>query len=339
MDISTIGVDLAKNIFQIHAVDKKGNQILNKAMKPNKFKEWLVNLPSSRVGIEACGGSHYWAREIMHLGHEACMVAPQFVKPFVKSNKNDAKDAEAIVEAISRPTMKYVSVKQKWQQDVLSLHKVRQRLVRNRTAVINETRGLLYEYGLVLPQGAGTFRKVFHEKVEDWSELSSSMKTLAYDLYEEVLELDKKISKIEIKLEFFFKNNEDCKRVSHIPGLGPLTSTALIAHMGNSHVFKNGREFSASLGLVPRQSSSGGKQKLLGISKRGDIYLRTLLIQGARTVVMRCENKKDKRSLWVQKLLKEKGYNKASVALANRNARTAWALIAKKEGYKSGLES
>lgn len=339
MNISTIGVDLAKNVFQIHAVDKKGNKILNKSMKPKAFKLWLVNLPHCRVGLEACGGSHHWAREIMNLGHEACIIAPQFVKPFVKSNKNDAKDAEAIVEAISRPSMKYVSVKQKWQQDVLALHKIRRRLVKNRTSVINETRGLLYEYGLVLPKGAQVFRKVFIEKVESWSELSSSMKTSAFDLYEEVLELDKKILKVEVKLQSFFKESEDCKRVSQIPGFGPLTSTALIAHMGSSHVFKNGREFSASLGLVPRQSSSGGKDKLLGISKRGDIYLRTLLIQGARTVVMNCKKKKDKRSLFIQKLLDKKGFNKASVALANRNVRTAWALIAKKEVYKSVLES
>ena len=337
--INTVGVDLAKNIFQIHAVNERGKKVLNKAITPSKFKEWLVNLPSCRIGIEACGGSHYWARKIGELGHEPCIVAPQFVKPFVKSNKNDAKDAEAIVEAILRPSMRYVSVKKHWQQDVLALHKVRQRLVKNRTAVINETRGLLYEYGLTLPQGATTFRKLLLEKIEESEDLTESIKDLAYDLHKEVSELDEKISKIEKKIHIFFTHNEDCKRVNQIPGLGVLTSTALVTHMGSSFVFKNGREFSASLGLVSRQSSSGGKERLLGISKRGNIYLRTLLIQGARTVVMKCKNKKDKRSLWLQKLLEEKGYNKVAVALANRNARTAWALIHKKEDYKNMLES
>ena len=333
MQISKIGIDLAKNIFQVHAADPEGRKVINKAMKPKSFKKWLVNLPSCTVGMEASSGSHYMARFVMSLGHKACLIAPQFVKPYVKSNKNDSKDAEAIVEAISRPSMRYVAIKETWQQDILSLHTVRSRLVRNRTSVINEARALAYEYGVSLSKGVARFRKDFLESVSSSEDVSNVMKSLTTDLYQEVCELDERILKIEKKLDFYFHNLKGCQRISKVEGIGVLTATALMAIIGDPKAFKNGREFSAFLGLVPKQNSSGGKNRLQGISKRGSTYLRTLLIHGGRAVVIRVKDKKDKRSEWIQRLVKEKGFPKASVAVANKNARICWALLAKEEDY------
>ena len=329
MNITTIGIDLAKNVFQIHGADERGKCVLKKRVSRKELVETMANLPRAVVGIEAAGGAHYWARKLGELGHEVRIMAPQHVKPYVKSNKNDANDAEAICEAVSRPTMRFVPIKSVEQQDLQMIHRIRERLVKARTALVNETRGLLAEYGIVMPQGITKFRKTLFEVLASNKEtLTSLASELLNDLYEELKTLDAQIEKHEKKLKQIYKSHPVCQKLSDIPGVGPLTATAIVSSIGDTKAFKNGRHFAAWLGLVPSQHSSGGKERLLGISKRGDTYLRTLLIHGARSAVRVVGNKTDRRSLWTQALVERRGINKASVAFANKNARTIWALIA-----------
>ncbi len=284
------------------------------------------------IGMEACGGSNHWARTFIKLGHNVKLMSPQFVKPYVKSNKNDA---EAICEAVSRPNMRFVSVKSLEQQDIQSIHRVRSKLIQERTALVNQIRGLLSEYGIVFPKNIANIRKMLPKLLENAeNELTFLARELFQDLYYELKEKDKKIKIYDKKIEAICDQNEVCQRVKEIEGIGVLTATALIATIGDASVFKNGREMSAWIGLVPKQHSSGGKDKLMGISKRGDKYLRYLLIHGARAAIFRCKNKDDKKSKWVANLIERRGMHKAIVALANKNARIAWALMAKNIEYK-----
>jgi transposase len=285
--------------------------------------------------LRVAKSSHYWVRVLSRSGHSVRLMAPQFVKPYVKSNKNDANDAEAIGEAVSRPHMRFVPAKSVEQQDIQSLHRVRNRLVSSRTGLANQIRGLLAEYGIVLPQHINQLRRGLPLVLEDANnELTAFSRRLFASLYEELLSLQEKIDVLDEQIESVYRTSESCQRVAAVEGIGPLTATALVAAMSDGKAFKNGRQFAAWLGLVPRQHSSGGKARLLGISKRGDTYLRTLLIHGARSVVSRASRKTDQRSFWIADKQRRLGTSKACVAVANKNARIVWSLIARQETYR-----
>lgn len=332
--ITTVGIDLAKNIFQLHAVDEYGKTVLKKRLSRGQLLPFVANLPACLIGMEACGGSNYWAREFVKLGHDVKLMAPQFVKPYVKSNKNDSADAEAICEAVTRPNMRFVPIKNIESQDMQSLHRIRQRLIKGKTALMNEIRGLIQEYGVIIPQGIMKLKKALNEIIEKDSALSNKMKSIVREVYQELLDIEEKIKFYDNEIEIVFSQNEACQRLSKIEGVGVITATAIFAAIGTGKNFENGRQFAAYLGLVPRQHSSGGKERLLGISKRGDGYLRSLLIHGARAVIQRTTDKSDKRSAWINKLKITRGHNKTCVALANKNARIIWALLAKDQEYK-----
>ncbi|MFK0571822.1 IS110 family transposase [Endozoicomonas sp.] len=296
------------------------------------------------MAIEACGGSHYWCRKFTELGHDIRIIAPQFVKPYVKSNKNDAADAEAICEAAQRPNMRFVPSKNVEQQDIQSIHRIRSQTVARRTALGNQIRGLLMEYGVIIPKGISFIRRQIPLILEDAENgLTVLFREILIGLYEALHKrmehLDKRIEKLELKLQTIAANNEGCQLLLTIPGIGLLTATALFAAIGDITAFKNGRELAAWMGLVPKQQSTGGKPTLLGISKRGDTYLRTLLIHGGRTVVRVADKHDDRRNNWIQELDKRRGKNISAVAVANKNARIAWALftkrVTKKEPYKA----
>jgi transposase len=336
MNITTLGIDLAKNIFQLHGVDEKGKAILKKTLTRKKLLEFVATLSPCQIVMEACGGSNYWARAFSQHGHKVKLISPQFVKPFVKSNKNDRNDAEAIVEAASRPSMRYVSPKSMEQQDLQSLLRLREACVGMRTKISNQLRGLLAEYGLVMPQGISYLRTelpiLFDRGTQN--ELSNQFKELLESQYHFFLELEKQIAFYEKKLKLIAKTNITCRQLQKIEGVGPIGAIAVLALVGNPHDFKNGRHFSAFLGLVPRQSSSGGRQRLLGISKRGDTYVRTTLIHGARSIVLYAGNKTDPRDRWINALRARAGFNRTCVAVANKNARIILAMLKSKEEYK-----
>ncbi|CAK6512266.1 IS110 family transposase [Rickettsia helvetica] len=342
MDINTIGIDIAKRTFQIHGVDRNGKTVLKKKVSRDQVLSFMVKLPKCLIGIEACGGANYWARELIKLGHEVRLIAPQFVKPYVKTNKNDQADAEAICEAVTRPNMRFVPIKSIEQQDILSIHRVRERLVRNRTALANEIRGLLLEFGFIIPQG---INKVIVKLTEilDEGKLSELSYQTFNKLKEEFVENDKKVKELEKRLKVIAMDSRQCQQLITIPGIGLITATALVASIGNAANFENGRQLSAWLGLVPRQHSSGGKERLLGISKRGDIYLRTLLIQGGRAVLNAklrfiSEEQKSKKDYskftgWIFNLIERRGHNKTVVAVANKLARVVFAVLSSSNNY------
>lgn len=334
MYIKTLGIDIAKNIFQVHGVDYLGKKVINKAITRSKLPEFINQLPRCLIGIEACGGSNYWGQKFTEMGHEVKLISPQFVKPYVKSNKNDAVDAEAICEAVSRPNMRFVAVKTKEQQDIQCIHKARARLVRERTAQANQIRGLLHEYGIVIPLGISRVMEDMPKILKDESNgLTASGRELFLDLHMELRNIDFKVTEYDKKIDLLCESNPICKLLCKLPGIGALTATAVIALIGNITVFKNGRELAAYLGLVPKQASSGGKSKLLGISKRGDRYVRCLLIHGARAVLFCAKNLPTKKANWLNELKLRRGFNRAVVALANKNARLIWALMTKGEEF------
>jgi transposase len=335
MKITTIGLDIAKQVFQIHAADGEGRVVLRKRLRRNQLAAFFANLPPCVVGLEACCGAHYWVRVLNRCGHSIRLIAPQFVKPYVKSNKNDANDAEAICEAVSRPQMRFVAAKSVEQQDIQSLHRVRSRLIGSRTQLGNQIRGLLTEYGIVLPQHFSQLRRELPRVLEDaTNELTALTRRLISSLYDELLSLEEKIAALDEQIVVIHRASEPCQRIAAVEGIGPLTATALVAAISDGKAFKNGRQFAAWLGLVPKQHSSGGKTRLLGISKRGDTYLRTLLIHGARSVVYRAGRKTDPRSLWIADKQRRLGTSKACVAVANKNARIVWSLIAHEVPYR-----
>ena len=338
MNITTVGLDLAKNVFQVHAVDARGKVMLRKQLKRDQVSCFFVNLPPCVIGMEACASAHHWGRRLEGFGHTVRLMAPQFVKPYVKSNKNDMADAEAICEAVSRPNMRFVPIKSVEQQSVLSLHRVRQGFVKARTAQANQIRGLLGEMGLVIPQGIRYIAQRVPALLEDASnDLPATFRELIERLTGHLKLLDGQVDEIQRQIVSWDRNCEVSRRLQKIPGIGPLTATALVATVADASTFKNGRQMSAWLGLVPRQKSSGGKPTLLGISKRGDAYLRTLLIHGARAAIRAaqrgtgsCENTR------ISKLLVRRHANIAAVALANKNARTVWALLAHGREFDPG---
>jgi len=336
MNITTLGIDLAKNIFQLHGVNSAGEIVLKKTLSRIKLLEFIAQLPVCRIVMEACAGAHYWARKFKEYGHEVKLISPQFVKPFVKGNKNDKNDAEAIVEAASRPNMRYVSAKTLEQQDMQSLLRMRDACVEMRTKMTNQLRGLLAEYGVVLARGICQLRKrlpeLYDRKINNG--LSDSFKELLETQYNLLLVIEEQIAIYELKMKAIVKEQEVCQRVQAIEGIGLVTAIALAATLGNPRDFKNGRHFAAFVGLVPRQQSSGGRERLLGISKRGDVYLRKLLVHGARSVLLRASKKTDARSRWLMSLKQRVGHNRACVALANKNARIVLAMLLKDEAYR-----
>jgi transposase len=339
MKTTTIGVDLAKSVFEVHGVDEKGRQVLHRRLKRKQMLAFFARLSPALVGMEACSSAHYWARELEKLGHRVRLMAPQFVKPYVKANKTDAADAEAICEAVTRPTMRFVPSKTVDQQAVLSLHRARAGFVKARTAQANQIRGLLGEFGITLPHGIVHVAQRIPEIIENGeNDLPVLFRQLLLRLRSHLLELDRQIRELEDQIAAWHRSNEDSQRLAQIPGIGVLTASALVASIGDAKSFKNGRELAAWLGLVPRQHSSGGKPLLLGISKRGDSYLRTLLIHGARSVVRVAPNKHTPTDGWTNELSTRRHMNVASVARANKNARIVWALLANKRNYDCNYE-
>ena len=334
MNIKRIGIDLAKQVFQIHGVDHHDKIVLRKQLKRNQFLSFFASLPPCLIGLEACGGAHHWGRELQRLGHTVKLIAPQFVKPYVKSNKNDANDAEAICEAVGRPTMRFVSIKTIPQQDLQAIHRIRSELVRQRTAKVNQIRGLLSEYGLVVGRQVATLRRSLPELLEDAGNgLSFDFRVLLEDLRQDLIRLDKRVAEMDKKIHAHANADPTAKRLQGIPGIGPVIATAILCAVGDGKQFKRGRDMAAWLGLTPKQHSSGGKNWLLGMSKRGDTYLRMLLIQGAKSALNVVENKTDPRSLWLKTLCCRRHKNIAVVALANKNARIAWALLRNETDY------
>ena len=336
MKITTVGLDIAKSAFHLYAVNKMGRYMKKKQLKRKQVLPYLARLEPCVIAMEACGGANYWAREMKDLGHEVKLIAPQYVKPYVKGNKNDYNDAEAIAEAAQRPTMRFVPIKSVEQQDIQNLHRQRERIKKARTALVNQVRGLLAEYGIVINKGVAAVRKGLPDILEDAeNDLTTLSRGLFADLLEELRVLDERFKQSEKQIEASNRGNEVCQRLDEILGVGPITASAAYAAAGDGKDFVNGRHFSAWIGLVPGQHSTGGKSTLLGISKRGNAYLRTLFIHGARAVLRHSANKTDRFSLWAQALLERRGHNKACVAVANKMARMAWVIMAKGEPYRA----
>lgn len=331
--IRRIGVDLAKNVFQVHGVDSHERVVVRRALSRAKLREFFAELPPCLIGMEACGSAHYWARELGRLGHEVRLMAPQFVSPYRKNDKNDGNDAEAICEALGRPNMRFVPVKDAEQQAVLCVHRARALLVAERTGLINQVRGLLSEYGIVVGQGASRLRRALPELLEDADNaLPALAREVFAERYHHLQALDARIEAYDRRLGALAEQMSAPRRLMQVPGVGPLTATAVVATVGDARMFRNGRQFAAWLGLVPRQHSSGGKVRLGRITKRGDAYLRTLLVHGARSVL--CRPGEDPRRRWAQALVQRRGFNKAAVALAAKQARLLWALLAHPDDYR-----
>jgi len=334
MEIMRIGLDLAKNVFEVYGVDEQEQPALRKTLKRSQVMKFFAQLNPCIVGIESCGSAHHWARKLRSFGHEVRMMAPQFVAPYRKSDKNDHNDAEAICEAAGRPNMRFVPVKTEEQQAVLMVHRVRSLMVGERTSLVNQIRGLLSEFGIVLPQGRCHVRSQLPSILEDAeNDLPAVAREVFANQYERLCELDSKIDEYDRKIEALAKADEDAKRLMALEGIGPITATAIIASVGDITTFKNGRQFAAWLGLVPRQWSTGGRARHGRITKRGDVYLRTLLIHGARAVMRYLMNKDDRKSEWVKAVRERRGFNKAAVALAAKHARILWAMLAKGSEY------
>jgi transposase len=328
-----MGIDLAKHVFQLHGVDERGHTVLRRQVSRTRLRHVFAQLQPCLVGMEACGSAHYWARELRALGHETRLIAPQFVAPSRKNDKNDGNDAEAICEAVGRPHMRVVPVKAVEQQVVLTVHRARQLLVAERTALVNQTRGVLAEYGLIVSTGVSVLRRALPELLE-----APALPVLAREVFADLADrlhvLDERIATYDRRVAQLARQTEPAQRLMQVPGVGPVTATALVATVGNAHAFKNGRQFAAWLGMVPRQHSSGGSRRLGRITKRGDVYLRTLLIHGARAVMRQLAHRPDVTSRWVTALKARRGFNKAVVALAAKQARILWALLATGGTYR-----
>jgi transposase len=337
MKLIRVGIDLAKNVFQVHGVDRSEKRVWRRRLRR---EDWIKVLKERaeigcEIGMEACSGAHHWARELQKLGYSVKLIPPQFVKPYVKSNKNDANDAEAICEAMSRPGMRFVAVKSAEQQDVQAMHRVRSGLVEQRTAKANQIRGLVAEYGLVVPRELVQLRVALPRWLEDQANgLSASFRRLLEGLREDLVRLDERVKELDREIERLAQSDPTAKRLMQLRGVGPITATALVATVGNARQFANGRQMSAALGLTPRQHSSGGRERLLGISKRGDAYLRTLLIHGARAVIRTAPSKDDRLSQWVTRLAARSHINVAAAALANKTTRMAWAMLSRGTDYQ-----
>ncbi|ARD43072.1 IS110 family transposase [Colwellia sp. PAMC 21821] len=338
MKITTIGLDIAKSIFHMFAVNKNGRFVKKKQLRRKQVLSFMATLEPCLIVMEACGSANYWARKFIELGHQVKLIAPQYVKPFVKGNKNDYNDAEGIAEAAQRPTMRFVPIKSIEQQDIQNFHRQRERIKKERKALASQIRGLLGEYGIVINKGISAIRNELPDILEDaTNELTYLSREIFNELWLEFQVTEVKFKACEVRLNTMNKENEICVRLDEILGIGAITASATYAAAGDGKDFVNGRHFSAWLGLVPGQHSTGGKATLLGISKRGNSYLRTLYIHGARAVLRHSENKTDRFSLWAQALKSRRGHNKACVAVANKIARMAWVIMAKGESYRPAI--
>lgn len=333
-NVTTIGIDLAKSVFALVALTAKGKERWRKTLRRKQVLAWLAKQEKAVVAMEACGGSHYWAREIQKLGHQVNLLPPQHIKAYQRGQKNDYNDALAIAEASVHGRVRPVQVKTVEQQDEQAFHKIRQSLIRERVRLGNQLRGFLAEYGVVVGKGHAALRKAIPGILEDAENgLTARLRLLVDRQYRRFVELDEQLAWYDKQLEKAVKEDEVCRRLLKVPSIGPVVASGLKSWMGDGKQFERGREASAALGVVPRQQSSGGKQVLLGITKRGDSYVRSLLIHGARAVVARADKKTDPLSLWIQRIKAHRGKNKAAVALANKVVRIAWAMISRGEDY------
>jgi len=333
-EITTIGLDLAKNVFQVHGIDEVDQVVVRKRLRRGQVLGYFSGLSRCLIGMEACATAHHWARELIALGHEVRLMPPQYVKAYVKRNKNDAADAEAICEAVKRPTMRFVAVKSTEQQSALMMHRARDLVVRQRTMLINALRGHMAEFGFVAAQGvhnvAALIEIIRNGADESIPEVARQVLIVIADL---IAEVGVKISALEAQILAWHKSNPVSQRLATIAGIGPIIATAIAATVPDPGVFRSGREFAAWLGLVPRQNSTGGKARLGGISKHGDSYLRRLLVNGAHAVLLR--SKAGKTDSWLVSLRARKHRLVAAVAVANKTARIAWAVMSKGEIYRT----
>lgn len=320
------GLDIAKHVFALHAVNVQGNTVIRKQLPRKKVLEYFAQLSPCVVGIESCGGSHYWARELSKLGHEVKLISVKFVLPYRRKGKNDANDAEAICEAISRPGMQFVAVKSEDQQAILMVHRIRSQSIATRTSLINQLHGHLQEFGIAVSQGRHRLKKELAE-ILSGDDLPSLLVDMLHDLLASLLREEERIDALDKRIANWVSNNELACRLTQLDGIGPLTASAVIATTGNASVFKNGRQYAAWLGLVPRQYSSGGKTKLGGITKQGDRYLRMLLVHGARTVLLMSSKGRGRHREWVESLRERKPDNVVAVAYAAKQARMLWAIM------------
>jgi transposase len=337
MKLKRIGVDLAKNVFQIHGVDSHDKVVWRQRLPRDRWLQTVLEKlePGCEIGMESCGGAHHWARQLQARGYRVKLIAPQFVKPYVKSNKNDANDAEAICEAMSRPSMRFVAVKTIEQQDIQATHRIRSGLIEQRTAKANQIRGLVSEYGLVAPRELLALRRAIPCWLEDSENgLTARFRRLLNGLWNDLRALDVRIEELDNEITDIATHEPAVIRLQHLRGVGPITATALLATIGDARQFTNSRQLAASLGLTPRQHSSGGKDRLLGISKRGDAYVRSLLVHGARAMICTAVTKDDRLSRWVIDLAQRSHPNVACVALANKTARMAWAMLRHNSDYQ-----
>lgn len=331
MTMEILAIDLGKQSFHLHGIDADGVVISRKVSRA-KLENAVTELDPAIVAMEACASAHHWGRRFSASGRQVRLVNPRFVKAFVRGSKNDAIDAEAIFDAASRPTMRFVPVKTIEQQDLQSLHRVRERLVVQRTSLINHARGLLAEYGVVLPKGPWRFRQQVPAAVAE-ADLSNLARELFTELMDQLTDVEARLAKLDAKLVSICREHEACRRLAALPGVGPVIATALVAAVDDGRHFRSGRELAAWIGLVPRQYTTGGKPRLGGIGRRANHYLRRQLIHGARAVISRLAAKDDGRSVWLKGIVARAGFNKALVALANKTARLAWVLLARKEDY------
>ena len=335
MNLHSIGIDLGKTVFHLIGLNQSGEVVVRKKFSRIQLLRFTANVQAQLLGMEACGGAHFLGRALREQGHEVRLIPAQYVKPFVKTNKNDYIDAEAIAEAVCRPTMRFVPIKTDEQLDMQSLHRVRERWIMRRTAVVNQVRGLLLERGITLRKGRCHLDAALPGIVEDAaSSLSGALRFLLIELKRELEQLAAHLEEADALILRASQQSEACQRLDAIPGIGPLTATALIAAVGNGAAFRKGREFAAWIGLVPREHSTGGKQRLLGISKRGNPYLRRLFVQGARAALQFREKQSSGLRNWLAELSSRAHYNVVGVALANKLARMAWAVLAKGEVYR-----
>jgi transposase len=335
MNIHTIGIDLGKTSFHVVGLNERGEVVVRKRFSRAQLLSFTANRKVHVIGMEACGGSHFLGRALQEQGHEVRLIPAQYVKPYVKTNKSDYIDAEAIAEAVGRPTMRFVPIKSDEQLDLQSLHRVRERWVMRRTAVLNQIRGLLLERGITLRKGRRYVEEALPGILEDAeAKLSGALRLLLAQLKMEFEQLDTRVSEADAVIQKMVCENEACQRLVKIPGIGPVTATAVMAAIGNGAAFRKGREFAAWIGVVPREHSTGGKQKLLGISKRGNSYLRRLFVQCARAVLQQKAKQSPGLKAWLEQLTSRTHYNVAGVALANKLARMAWAVLATGEAYR-----
>jgi transposase len=337
MGIDVLGIDLAKNVFQLHGVDRHGHPMFRRRVMRDQLLSVLAAMEPCIIAIEACTGAFCWARKFEEIGHTVKVISPQYVKPFVRRQKNDNNDAEAICTAARQPHIPLVPKKSIEQQDVQALHRARQRMVNHRTAVVSQIRGLLLDRGIAFAKSITRARRMIPEILSNRAnELTAMARETISALWDLLCELDRRIAIFDTKIEVVFKASAVCQRLSRIKGVGPKTATAIVAAVGDGAEFANGRHMAAWLGLVPRQHSSGDRQVMMGISKRGSQHLRSLLVHGARAVVRTCVGKTDPLNLWVNQLRERRGFNRATVAVANKNARIIWAVLRTGEPYRAG---